>query len=134
MKKHRNSNARKTPLRVFVFGLGFSLAILIILSFIASFVILSMKNPLLNIKTASLLVLLSAGAISGFAISKYKGELNLGISIAASIAVAAVMLVASLICSRGKLEGGIFMNYLCYVLVSAFFSFVGRKRKVHRRR
>ena len=134
MKKHRSPKTQRTTLSVFVFGILFSFLTLVILSFISSFILISVKNPLSSIKLTSLLVLLAAGAISGIAITKYKGDFNLVISIAASVSVAAVMLAVALISSRGSVGGGIFMNYLCYVLTYAFFSFVGRKRRVRRRR
>ena len=134
MKKYRNSNTKKSPLAVFIFGILFSVATLTTLSFISSFILMSTKNPLLSIKMASLVTLLAAGAISGFVIAKYKGNLSFGISIAASATVAILMLAISLISAKGNVSGGIFMNYLCYVLVSAFFSFVGRKRSVRRHR
>ena len=134
MKKHRNKNADKTPLSVFVFGILFSFLTLIILSFISSLILMSTKNPLFSIKLTSLVTLLAAGAISGFAIAKYKGNLSLGISIAASASAAILMLVISLISAKGNVSGSIFMNYICYVMVSAFFAFIGRKRKMHRHR
>ncbi len=134
MKKHRSKSTEKTPLAVFIFGILFSFATLVILSFISSLILLSTKNPILSIKATSLAVLLIAGAISGFAITKYKGNLNFGISVAASVSVAVLMLAISLIFAKGNVGGGIFMNYLCYVLVAAFFAFVGRRKaKRHHR-
>lgn len=133
MKKRRSSNADRSPLSVFIFGIIFSFAALTLLSFISSLILLSISNPLLSIKTTSLAVLLCAGAISGFTISKYKGEMNLSIAVSASLTVAVVMLGISLICAKGNVGGGVFMNYICYVLVSALFAFLGRKRKVRHR-
>lgn len=134
MKKRRNSKAQRTPLSVFIFGIFFSFFTLLLLSFIASLILISTKNPNLSIKVCSFATLLASGAISGFAISKYRRDLSFGISVFATLSVAVLMLAISLISTKGNVSGGIFMNYLCYVLISVFFSFIGRRKtKRHHR-
>ena len=127
----RRKTKQRTHLSVLVFGIIFSIATLAMLSFVSSFILMSTKNPLLSVKTASLVTLLSTAAISGFATAKYKGDLNFGISILTSLSVTVLMLAISLISAKGNVGGGIFMNYVCFLLISVFFSFVGR-RKIRR--
>lgn len=132
MKKRRSK--QRAPHTVIIFGIIFSFAILTILSFISSFILANTQNPILSIKITSLVIILLTAAISGFAIAKYKGDLNFGISIFTSLAVTVIMLAISLISAKGNV-GGTFMNYGCYALISLFFSFVGsRKAKTHHRR
>ena len=132
MKKRRSK--QRAPHTVIIFGIIFSFAILTILSFISSFILANTQNPILSIKITSLVIILLTAAISGFAIAKYKGDLNFGISIFTSLAVTVIMLAISLIFAKGNV-GGTFMNYGCYALISLFFSFVGsRKAKTHHRR
>ena len=132
MKKRRSK--QRAPHTVIIFGIIFSFAILTILSFISSFILANTQNPILSIKITSLVIILLTAAISGFAIAKYKGDLNFGISIFTSLAVTVIMLTISLISAKGNV-GGTFMNYGCYALISLFFSFVGsRKAKTHHRR
>lgn len=134
MKRHRNSKTQRTPLSVFIFGIIFSFATLVILSFIASLILAGTKNPIMSIKMTSFVIILVSGAASGFAISKYRKELSFGISIVTSVTVAALMLLISLISAKGQVGSGVFMNYLCYVLISVFFSFIGRRKaKRHHR-
>ena len=132
MKRRRSK--QRAPHTVIIFGIIFSFAILTILSFISSFILANTQNPILSIKITSLVIILLTAAISGFAIAKYKGDLNFGISIFTSLAVTVIMLAISLISAKGNV-GGTFMNYGCYALISLFFSFVGsRKAKTHHRR
>lgn len=132
MKKRRSK--QRAPHTVIIFGIIFSFAILTILSFISSFILANTKNPILSIKITSLVIILLTSAISGFAIAKYKGDLNFGISIFTSLAVTVIMLAISLISAKGNV-GGTFMNCGCYALISLFFSFIGnRKAKTHHRR
>ena len=134
MKKRRTSKAQRTPLSVFIFGIVFSFSTLLLLSFIASLILIGTKNPNLSIRGASLATLLASGAISGFAISKYRRDFSFGISVSATLSVALLMILISLISAKGNVGGGVFMNYLCYVLISVFFSFIGRKKaKRHHR-
>ena len=130
----RRKTKQKTSLAVLFFGIVFSFATLAVLSFISSFILSNTQNPLISIKLTSLVTLLCTAAISGFAIAKYKGDLNFGISITAAVSVAALILAISLISSKGSASGGVFMNCICYALISVFFSFIGRKRKAHRHR
>ena len=133
MKRRRSK--QRAPHTVIIFGIIFSFAILKILSFISSFILANTQNPILSIKITSLVIILLTAAISGFAIAKYKGDLNFGISIFTSLAVTVIMLAISLISAKGNVGGATVMNYVCYALVSLFFSFIGnRKAKTHHRR
>jgi hypothetical protein len=44
------------------------------------------------------------------------------------------MLAVALITARGKVSGAVFMNSLCYMLISSFTAFLGRKREKRRHR
>ena len=134
MKKHRGAKNPKSAPRSLLFGVLFSFAALIIISFVSSAFLMMGENPGGSVKGASLTVLLISAAISGFAVSKYKGEGGFGISLISALAAVVIMLAVSLISSGGKISGASLMNYLCYALVAAFTAFLGKRREGRRRR
>ena len=135
MKKHRGSKIKKSALGSLLFGVLFSFAMLIIISFVSSALLMASKNPGGSIKVVSFAVLLITAAVSGFTVSKYKGEGGVVTSLISSVISVIIMLGISIICSGGKVGGVIFMNYLCYVLIAAFTAFLGKKReRRHRHR
>ncbi len=132
MKKHRGTKKQRTGLALMLYELLFSGGVLIVLSMLAAFILSSLKNPTANLKLFSLAVLLISAVISGYSISKHNG--NALSSIAVSAAFVGIMFIVSLIFAKGNVGGGVFMNYLCYMLVAAFFAFIGRKREKRRHR
>ncbi len=136
MKKHRGSK-KKTSLRSAVlFGVVFSCLSIIAVSFFASLLVSRLDDPSGNLGHASLASLLIAGAISGFAVSKYKGDGGISASLISSLITVFIMLAAALIGKSGNVGGGIFMNYLCYLSLAALSAFLGRGRegrKKHKR-
>ncbi len=131
MKRHRSAKNRRSGFVLIMYEIVFSGVLLIALSLLSAILLSGMKNPTANIKIFSLAVLLVCAAISGFASSRYNGNALSGI-IASAIFVG-IMLIISLIAAKGDIGGGIFMNYLCYMLVAAFSAFLGKKRERRRR-
>ena len=135
MKKRKKARNSQGKCGFFLFGILFSLGFLLVLSLIAAIFLTSVKNPTKNLGAVSLAVFLIGAAMSGFVNSKRGGENGILSSVITSGAFTLLMLVISLILAKGKLSGMVFMNYICYMLVSAFFAFIGRKRTTrHRRR
>ena len=134
MKRHRVTKKRQAPLAALLFGVSLSFSAIILVSFIASAILFNTKTPIGKVDVASLISLLVAGALSGFAISKKKGEGGIVTASICSATSIAIMLLISLISGSGNIGGKSFMNYVCYILVSVFFAFIGRKReKKHHR-
>ena len=133
MKKHRGVKIQKSALGSLAFGVIFSFTSLFIISFVCSLVLIATENPGGSINGVSLAALLITAAVSGFAVSKYKGEGGMKISLICALISAAVILAISLISSGGNISGGIFMDSLCYVLIAAFTAFLGRRREGRRR-
>lgn len=134
MKRHRGIKSKSTPLGAMIFGIVFSFLSLIALSLVASAILMMGKNPTGNLSLASFAVFLIAGAVSGFIISKHKGDGSIGIAIIASLIFIGIMLAVALITAKGKVSGAVFMNSLCYMLISSFTAFLGRKREKRRHR
>ena len=134
MKKHRGIKARRTLPEILVFGVIISLVILFISSLLFSGLIMTVSNPVGSVKTVSLTALLVSGAISGFIISKRKGEGGFIASLFSSLIFIGIILAIALIATRGRVGGVIFMNCFCYTLISSFFSLLAKKRERRHRR
>ena len=134
MKKHRGTSRKTTLSRALLFGIGISFAVLLTISLIFSGLVMTSSNPTGEVKAVSLATLLAAGAASGFIISRKMGDGGAFASLLSALAFIGIILAASLILTKGRVGGIVFMNCLCYLLVSVFFSFIAKKRHRHRRR
>lgn len=134
MKKRNNFKFRKSNVGTLLLGVAFSFGVLIVTSLIFSFILIGFKNPTGSIRTASLAVFLITAAIAGFSVSRYKGNGGALLSMLASAAFIFILLGATLICSKGKVSGGILMNYVCYIMISSFTAFLAGKRKKRHKR
>ena len=134
MKKHRIAKKQTSFIEIMLFGIIFSFCSLLIFTMLLSGLIMSSSNPGASAKNLSLVSLLISGAVSGFAISKRKGEGGISISLFTSLIFTSSILIISLIASKGRIGGVIFMNCLCYILTSTFASFLAKKRERRHKR
>ena len=111
-------------------GLGAILLVTFILAFISSMT----KDPTSLTGGLSLTALIVSGAVSGFGISKANGEGGALVGILSSIITASVILVIGLIVSTGKLNLGVFLNLIAYMMTSTLASILGKKRLKRRKR
>lgn len=134
MRKRKNSKSKNTSLKTLLFGVIFSFTVLVILSLASSFLLVGFKNPTANIGIASLAVFLVTAAISGFTISKHRACGGIAFSALSSLLFIALLFAVALIISKGQISGGLFMNYLCYMLISLFTAFIGARKPKRRKR
>lgn len=134
MKRHRTAKIKKTPFATFVLGLFFSFLSLLAISFISSLILISTENPTGSVGITSLFSLLAAGMLSGFVISKRNGEDGIKAALLSALAFVALMFAISLVSSKGKIDGAVLMNGLCYILISLPAALLGGKQKKRRRR
>ena len=134
MKRHRGAKAERPFPEVLFFGVIFSFAILFITSLLLCGVIMNTSNPTGSVKTVSLISLLVSGGVSGLVIAKRKGDGGVVTVLISSLIFIGLLLAVSLISSKGKVSGAVFMNGLCYMMISVFFSFFAKRRERHRRR
>ncbi len=132
MKKHRGLKKRTPAPLLMLYEVVFSAVLIIALSLLSAIVLSSMKNPTANIKIFSLIILLVCAVVSGFLTSRYNQSILS--SIIASLIFTAIMLIISLICAKGAVGGGVFMNYLCYMGTAAVSAFVGGRKKENKHR
>ena len=134
MKKRKNTKSKNTPLGNLLLGIAFSFGVMIVLSLDSSFLLVGFKNPTANVRVASLAVFLITAAVSGFFVSKRCGKGGIAISALTALAFIALLFAVALIMSKGKISGVLFMNYLCYMMISSFTALLGaKKRNRHKR-
>lgn len=134
MKRYKGFNIKKTGVRTIMFGIAFSFLSLIISSFLISLMLSGMSDPIRYIGIASLIAFLISGAVSGLATAKYKGQGGVKSALISSLIFIAIIFLISLVISKGSVSGGIFMNYVCYIMLSLLTAALSSREKKHRRR
>ena len=133
MNKRRFRGENSPTIVAMTAGVVFSAFVLAVVSFIASLLLIRMKNPTGAIRMASLASLLISGGISSFVISRTRDKNPMGMSTAVSVIFSLIILTVSLISNKGSLHGANIMNLLAYAASSFIFSLLGRKREKRRR-
>ena len=82
----------------------------------------------------SLISIVVSAAVSGYATARLSGEKGFVTALIAAFTFSLILLAAGLIVGGGKLFGGSFMNYGCYLGTSALFSVLGSKKRGRRKR
>ena len=133
LKKYINGGS---PSVKFLICLGFSAILLLLVSFIMALVAVSTENPggVVGIfALASMLVSAIAGGI-------FSAKMNHGATLLQNalvpLALVLIMLLIAVIMTGGKVSGGAFMNYGCYLgvfILSVVFGKREPKRHRHKR-
>lgn len=120
-------------MKSFIISFCLSFLIILLLSLLSALIAGSLDDPGKVIGLFSLGSLLVSAAVSGVVSSRIKGEGGLKFAILVALAVVLIMLLINVIVCSGKVSGGSFMNYGCYMGVAALSAFLGRKRDRHKR-
>lgn len=131
MKKYKK-NTSSLPKALFI-SVMISFAVLLAGCLILSFVIVRLKNPTEALPIASLALFLGSGFLSGFLISRQRENGGPVFALLCSVIFIFIFLLVSLIITKGHIPGVLFMNSLCYMLISALAAFLGKKREKVRR-
>ena len=120
-------------IKCFLISFCISFLLILLLSLLSALIACSLDDPGKVIGLFSLGTLLISAAISGVLSSRIKGDGGFKFAILVALAVVLIMLLINVIICNGKVSGGSFMNYGCYMGVAALSAFLGRKRDRHRR-
>ena len=116
----------------FLICLAFSAAMIILSSFIMALVASASSDPTGMVGIYSLVAMVVSAVFGGIFSGRMRGEGGVVYALLVSLAVVLIMLLVALIVCGGKIGGGAFMNYGCYLGASALAAIPGKKRKVHR--
>lgn len=130
IKKHGGGSA------VGALGLcvGISLLCVGIISLIFALAANLSADPTGKIGIFSLIALLISAALAGFVNGAMNRERGVGFFALGALAVVAVMMIACLIMTGGKIGTGAFMNYGCYLGVYMLSTLLAKKRRTKARR
>ena len=120
--------------RTFLVCFAISVLIILLFSLISAVIVGSLDDPTESVGIFSLATMLLSAALSGVMSARIKGEGGLKFATLVALAVVLIMLLINVIISAGKVSGGSFMNYGCYLGVASLSAFLGRKRNTHRRK
>lgn len=135
MRRKKGAKKQGSSVKSLLLRQTFSITTLFVLSIIFAFILSALKNPLGSMKLASLLALLSCGAISGIVIARRSGEGGVKAALISAVIFSLIILAVALIATGGRVGGVHFMNSVCYILVSGISAllFGHKKAKRHRR-
>lgn len=91
-------------------------------------------DPTARIGVYSLVSLLAAAAVSGFAVSRLAGEGGVKCAVLSALSVVLIMTLVALIITGEVPTLGALMNYGCYLGVAALSAILARRRSRKRRR
>ena len=129
----KKTESMNTALLLILGALG-SGVLLLALTMLCSLIAFYTKNPTSLVGILSIAVMLATGAISGFCMSRLKGDGGVLISALCSLLFILILLMIGLIIGGGHISLGSIINYLCYLAVSVLFAFFGRRKgRRHRR-
>lgn len=117
----------------FLICFAISALTIILFSVISALILYSLDDPTKNLGAFSLVTMMLSAATSGVISARIKGDGGFQFAILVALAVVLVMLLINVIICAGKVSGGAFMNYGCYLAVAALSAFVGKKGERHRR-
>lgn len=120
-------------LHKFLVCLAISILVILLLSMISAIILGTLDDPTSLVGLFSLGSMLISAAISGVVCSRLKGDGGLSFATLVALAMVLVMLLINVILCGGRVSGGAFMNYGCYMGVSALSAFLSRKRIGHKR-
>lgn len=120
--------------RCFIICLGFSMVTILVLTMILAWISISTDDPTGKIGIFSLIALIIAATISGLFASWQNPTDGVGFSVISGLGMTLIMLLCGIIASAGKLKGGTFMNYGCYLGTYALLSYIGMRAKDKRKR
>lgn len=117
----------------FLICLGFSAAALCLASLIGAFIAINNDDPTGVLGIASLASMIFAAIVSGVFAARFKAGAGLGYYALSALTVVLIMLLINVIMSAGRVSGGAFMNYGCYMGSYLLASYLGRKKEGPRR-
>lgn len=129
MKKYIKADGSATK---FLICFGFSSATILASSLIMALIAGASEDPTGKVGIYSLVAMLVSAVLGGIFSSRMRGEGGVLYALLVALAIVLVMLLIAVIVGSGKVSGGAFMNYGCYLGTSTLAAVLGKKRVTHR--
>lgn len=118
----------------FLICLLISFGVMLIVAVIGGAIAYLTDDPTAYIPPIALAAILLSAVINGACSSRIKGDGGVGFSVLVALALMLLLLLINVIINGGKVGGGAFMNYGCYLATAALAAYLGRVRQRKRRR
>lgn len=128
---HKRSKAAGGVAESFIICLALSCLIIVLTSLISAAILSGMKDPTKYLNLLSLISMLISALISGICCARIAKEGELRFASLVALAVVLIMLLINVIATSGRVSGGAFMNYGCYLGVYILAAAVGKRRGHH---
>ena len=119
--------------RIFLICFAVSVLLILLCAAISAMIINSLNDPTKNLGVFSLCSMLVSAAISGVFCSRAVKENEIRFSCIVALLVVLIMLLINVIVCSGKVSGGAFMNYGCYLGVAGLAAFFGKRKSTHKK-
>lgn len=110
-----------------------SVFLIILFSLISALIAGALDDPTKYLGVFSLGAMLLSAMVAGVSCTRIKGEGGVRFASLVALAVVLLMLLINVIICAGKVSGGAFMNYGCYLGTFILSAVLGKKREGHRR-
>ncbi len=117
----------------FLLCFAISVLLIILLSLASALIVGALDDPTKYLGVFSLGAMLLSAIAGGVCCARIKGEGGVRFAALVALAIVLVMLLINVIISAGKVSGGAFMNYGCYLGTFALSAFIGKKKEGHRK-
>ena len=115
--------------RSFIICFCLSALNIILFSLVSAFFLSKLNDPTTALGIFSLGTMILSAIVSGILCIRIKEDGGLKFPALVSLAVVLIMLLINVIISQGKVSGGAFMNYACYLGSYVLAAFLGRRKK-----
>lgn len=129
MKKHRFGTKERKGAHAVIFGIATSAVSLLLMTLIASAILLLVSDPLSTVGGASLGVLVLSSVLTAFLTVKFKGDGALIPTLISSLAVSVLIIVVSIIVGGTEATGSAIMNAVSYLLPSSLVTALATRKK-----
>ena len=117
----------------FLICLGFSAGMLVLVSLITALIAGTTENPGKITGILALATMIISAVAGGIFTVKIKSDEGLLYPLLVALSLVLIMLLIAVIVCGGKVSGGAFMNYGCYLGVYALASVLGKHKPARRR-
>lgn len=133
-KRHTSSGFATGRGGGIVIGIVLQAVLLVILCAVGALIAIGGGDPVPKAGAYSLAAFLITGALSALIISATRREGGFISAFLSSLAFVIILFTVGIISGGGKLAGAVFVNYLCYLPLSALFAYLGGLRRGRRHR
>ena len=132
MSKNSKLFKKMSPPLYIAVGVAFSFVALAVVSLFGAFVCNATEDPARLVGMASFITLLVTAALSGFIISKVRGEGGAILSVLSAAGFVIVRIIISLFLSGTELSD--LLDCSCYLGTGAIFAMLGQRKSGRKRR